>query len=143
VAKLRLGPCGEYRENGLTKPILTGVAVEKAPGTVFISIQNGSGTATYDLDPEYNGVTAYAFGTVETLDPGFDWIRVTVDDEQILYLQSTKDGDCSYESKSGTGSWDKGNKCKPCPIKILIEAAPGDNICNDGVEWTVNITAVK
>ena len=138
----RVGPCGQYRSNGLTKPILTGVAEEQAPGTVFISIDKGSGTATYELDPSYTGVNAYAFGTVETLDPGYDWIRVVVNGQQILYLQSTKNQGCAYESKSGSGTY-KGKGCEPCPIKIFIEAAPGDNICNDGVQWTVNITPVK
>lgn len=139
----KLNACGQYRGIGLSKPILTGAAEEKSPGTVFISIENGSGSATYNLDPTYTAVTVFASGVVETLDPGYDWIRVTADGEQILYLESTQDKqDCGYESKSGSGSWSS-NGCKSCPVKIFIEAAPRDNICNDGVKWTVKITAVK
>lgn len=134
-------PC-EYPNGGLSDWELYGEAT--ASGNVVTVLKPGgdAGTAIAYVDPCKAGLTITfdAQGTVETLDPGYDWVNIKANGEQLLYIESTQDEDeCGYESKSDSVTYTV-PEGQACPISIEISGAPNDGICNDSVQWDVTVT---
>jgi hypothetical protein len=63
---------------------------------------------------------------------------VLVDGAEILYAQSTGQGECNYESKSAS-VLHTFTECKSCGHEIYMESGLNDNVCNDGVQWIVTL----
>jgi hypothetical protein len=136
-------PLGCYRDKGFSPIQKTGAVIEISEGVVKFPIGEAQAgaemNAKYFTNPKFKKIRASASGVVETLDPGYDFIRVLADGVEILYAQSTQDSEeCSYESKS-VSVLHTFTECQSCGHEIYMESGLNDNVCNDGVLWTVTL----
>ena len=136
-------PLGCYKDKGFSPIQKSASVLELSEGVVKFPIgEAGAGAemnAKYFTNPKFKKISVSANGVVETLDPGFDFIRVLADGVEILYAQSTQDADeCGYESKSAS-VLHTFTECQACGHEIFIESGLNDNICNDGVQWIVTL----
>lgn len=135
---------GCYRKGGFSPIEKSADVVEISEGVVNFPIGvAGPGaemTARYYVHPKFKKISVSANGYIETLDPGYDFIRILVEGQEILYAASTKDiFPCGYEFKSENKEHDFTKGCKPCGREIFIESGLNDEVCNDGVQWTVTL----
>ena len=133
---------GCYRNNGFSPLEKEGQVTETSEGVLYFPIGTVNGAimqARYFTHPKFKNVSVSANGVVETLNPGYDWIRVIADGAQILYAESTQENpDCGYESKS-VSVVHAFTECKTCGHEIFIESSSIDDVCNAGVQWTVSL----
>jgi len=133
-------PLGCYNSNGLSEYQTSGAGASAGGSTVTLNIAQGSGNVTVYVSPKYKTLKIEANGRIETLDPGYDWVKVSVDGKEVLYRESTQDNDeCDYETVSASATVSL-PICNACGTMVYVEGAPNDNICNDGVSWTVTLT---
>jgi hypothetical protein len=136
-------PLGCYRSRGFNPIQKANAVIEISEGVVNFPIgQAESGVemnAKYFTNPKFKRIRASASGVVETLDPGYDFIRVLAEGVEILYAESTQNNeDCGYESKS-VSVLHTFTECQSCGHEIYMESGLNDNVCNDGVLWTVTL----
>lgn len=137
-------PQGCYRSLGFSPVEVSGLASELSQGRVLLPIgaapPGAEIFAKYYTDPNLKTLSVLATGRVETLDPGFDWVRVNVNGIEVLYAESTQDTpSCGYEQKIVLAVHQI-DGCLACGNYIFIEAALNDEICNAGVQWEVALS---
>ncbi len=137
-------PQGCYDANGFSPVAKSSSVIEFSRGNLKFPIgESPSGqemSAQYYTHPKFKKLSVVANGVVETLDPGFDFIRVLANGVQILYAESTQDQEeCGVESKTASVNHTF-TGCQECGNLIYIESGLNDEICNDGVFWGVVLT---
>ena len=136
-------PLGCYTNKGFSPIQKANAVIEISEGVVKFPIGEAEEgvemNAKYFTNPKFKKISVSANGVVETLDPGYDFIRVLADGTEILYAESTQDNsDCGYESKSAS-VLHTFTECQSCGHEIYIESGLNDDVCNDGVQWTVTL----
>lgn len=136
-------PLGCYTTKGFSPIEKSAAAMLISEGEVKFPIGDApvgaEMNAKYFTHPKFKNILVSANGVVETLDPGFDFIRVLADGQEILYAESTQNtGECSTESKSAS-VFHTFAECKACGHEIFMESGLNDEICNAGVQWIVTL----
>ena len=146
-------PYGCYRKLGFS-PLRTPIqfipgepnVIELSEGVVKFDMSREATqemSASYYVDPQFTKIFISASGLVETLDPGFDFIRILANGTEILYAASTQDQEtCGYEFKTEEVNYIFPG-CNICGNFIYMESGLYDETCNDGVNWVVTLRLRK
>jgi hypothetical protein len=129
-----------------TDAVLTGAANEMAENEWEVYESNGpdvTGSVTFGICCA-NQVVITLEGQVETLDSGYDTIRVLHNDNEVFFFQSTTDeqDDADKTVAAGPFTVTINLEDRACGHIIEISGGTGDDRANNGVYWnaTVSIT---
>ena len=89
-------------------------------------------------------VVLEVWGEIETLNDGYDWLEVRLNDVRAFYHESTKTTEDPWDSIAvGPFTVTLNLDDRPCGHIIEIDGSTGDEIANDNVWWRAKLVSIS